>query len=142
MSRLCLPNPSMPAQELALNIVKVVEVNITMIELPVEKIIEERAIEIIENILQNSVMANPVKIKYLSITSDKVDCESDSDDDEFVEMKDSATKSERLGLPEDSKRNVTIWDGDRQGKSFKVKESNLLGLQLVFQQTYHDWSAE
>jgi hypothetical protein len=41
-----------------------------MIEVPAEKTIEEWSIEITENIPQNFIMAEPVKITYLSISSD------------------------------------------------------------------------
>jgi hypothetical protein len=72
-----------------------VEEYVTTIELPEEK----------SNILENTVIAEPVQIiMYLPSSSDKAGSESSStDDDDFDEMKGSATKTELLGLLGDNK---------------------------------------
>jgi hypothetical protein len=71
--------PSTPAQVLqaALDIANLVEVDITMIELTVEKTKDERAIENTE-ILENTVIAEPVHIAYLGSSSDEAGSESNS----------------------------------------------------------------
>jgi hypothetical protein len=115
-----------------------------MIELPEEKSKEERAVEITENILENTVIAEPVQITYLGgSSSDEAGGEnSNADyDDEFDKMKGSATKTELSGLSSDNKWSVTIQDGG-QGETFMVKESKLLGPNFIIQQTYNNSSAE
>jgi hypothetical protein len=106
-----LPTLSTPAQVLALHVVDLVEVDVNRIELPEEKSKEERAVEITENILENTVIAEPVQIMYLhGSSSDEAGGESSNtdDDDEFDEMKGSATKTELSGLPSDNKWSVAF----------------------------------
>jgi hypothetical protein len=143
ISKARLPTPSTPAQVLALHAVDLVEVDVTRIELPEEKSKEERAVEITENILENTVIAEPVQITYLhASSSDEAGGESsNTDDGDFDEMKGSAMKTELSSLPSDNKWSVTIRDGG-QGKNFVVKESELLGPNFVIQQTYNNLSAE
>jgi hypothetical protein len=83
ISEACLPNPSTLAQVLALHGVDLVEVDVTRIELPEEKSKKERAVEITENILDNTVIAEPVQITYLrGSNSDKAGGESSNTDDD------------------------------------------------------------
>jgi hypothetical protein len=70
-----------------------VEVEVAMIELPEEKSKEEQAVEIRENILENTVIPELVQIMYLrSSSSDKAGSKSNTDDDDVDKMKGSATK--------------------------------------------------
>lgn len=55
----------------------------------------DNPVEMSELILQNTVIAEPVKIVYRSSSCDESDSDDDSDDvDECFEMKISATKTE------------------------------------------------
>lgn len=105
VSKTCLPMLSTPAQVLAQDIVDLEEVDITMIEVLVEKLKDEWAIEITQNILENTVIVEPVKITYLSSSSDEAVSESNRNDGgEFGEAKGSTTKTEQLGyLPGENK---------------------------------------
>jgi hypothetical protein len=79
---------------------------------------------------------------YLRSSSDEAGSEGNNNDDDVDKMKGSATKTELLGLlPGDNKWSVTIQDRE-QGETFDVKESDLLGPDVVFQQTYNNSSAE
>jgi hypothetical protein len=115
-----------------------------MIDLPGGESKEEQAVKITENILENTDVAEPIQITYLSSSSsDKEGCESSSNDGEYrEEMKGSATKTELSGLPGENKWRVTIRKGGGQAKTFKVKESNLLGPRYIIQQTYNNSSQE
>jgi hypothetical protein len=145
ISKARLPAPSTPAQVLALDIVDLVEVDVNEIELPEAQSKEERAVEITENILQNTVIAEPIQITYLSSSSDDEEAVNESDDGEYSaeEMKGSATKTELSGgLPGENKWRVTIRKGGGQANTFEVKENDLLGSQYVIQRTYNNSSRE
>jgi hypothetical protein len=82
-----LPAPSTPAQVLALKIVDLVEVDISMIDLPEGKL-KKQAVQITENILENTVIAEPIQITYLSSSSgDEEGYKSNSNDGESMEKK-------------------------------------------------------
>jgi hypothetical protein len=138
-----LPTPSTPAQVIALKIVDLVKVDISQIDLPEGKSKEEQAVEITENILENTVVAEPIQITYLS-SSSSGDDEGSSDDGEYdgEEMKGSATKTELSGLLEENKWRVIIRKGGGQGKTFEVKESDLLGPNYIIQRTFNNSSRE
>jgi hypothetical protein len=114
ISKARLPAPSTPALVLALDIVDLVEVDVNEIELPEAQSKEERAVEITKNILQNTVIAEPIQITYLSSSSDDEAPVNESGDGEYraEEMKGSATKTELSGgLPGENKWRVTIRKG-------------------------------
>jgi hypothetical protein len=46
-----------------------------------------------------------------------------------------------VSLPGDNKWSVTVWEKG-QGKTFDVKESDLLGPEFVIQQTYNNSNVE
>jgi hypothetical protein len=114
ISKARLPAQSTPAQVLALVIVDLVEVDVNEIELPEVQSKEERAVVITENFLQNTVIAEPIQITYLSSSSGDEAAVNVSDDGEYraEEMKGSATKTELSGgLPGVNKWRVTIRKG-------------------------------
>jgi hypothetical protein len=113
ISKARLPAASTPAQVLALDIVDLVEVDVNEIDLPEGQSKEERAVEITENILENTVVAEPIQITHLSSSSDdEAVNESDAGEYSAEEMKGSATKTELLGLPAgENKWRVTIRKG-------------------------------
>jgi hypothetical protein len=122
-----------------------VEVDVNEIELPEAQSKEERAVEITENILQNTVIAEPIQITYLSSSRDDEAAVNESDDGEYraEEMTGSATKTELLGgLPGENKWRVTIRKGGGQANTFEVKENDLLGSQYVIQRTYNNSNRE
>jgi hypothetical protein len=102
---------------------------------------DERAIEITENILGSTVIAESVQITYLgSSSSDDTGSECTSEDDD-AEMKGFAMKTEVSRLPGENKWSVAIRERG-QGKTFEVKERDLLGPNYIIEQTYNNASAE
>jgi hypothetical protein len=100
---------------------------------PAGKSKEEQAVKITENILENTVIAEPIQITYLSSSSGEEEGnESNSNDGEHGEERmGSATKTELSGLPGENKWRVTIRKGGGQG--------NLLGPNyIILQQTYNN----
>jgi hypothetical protein len=138
------PLPWTQAQRLALEIVELAVVDVDAIELPAEKTKEQRAIEITNDIVRTSYLADCIKVTYLSSDSEESE-ESESESDTVTELRPLSGRAIKTHLaddPDDNSWNVTVRDAGGNGKTFEVKEKELLGKTFIIERSYNDLCAE
>jgi hypothetical protein len=137
------PLPSNAAQRLALEIVDLLIVDVTAIELPAAKTKEQKALEITMDIVRTSFVADCIKVSYLSGNdeSEGSEVESVSEEDAPV-LEGRAIKTHLAEDPNQNSWNVTVKDNKGGGRTFTVTEEVLLGGAFVIERAYNDMTAE
>jgi hypothetical protein len=138
------PLPSTPAQHLALEIVELTVVDVDEIELPSKKTKEQKAYEITRDIVRTSFVSDCIKISYLSSSDNEEESDSGSESQEPIVMEGRAIKTDLLDdNPDDNSWSVTIvMKKTGRGRTFTVKEKELLGGEFIVERAYNDVTAQ
>jgi hypothetical protein len=138
------PLPSTPAQHLALEIVELTVVDVDEIELPSKKTKEQKAYEITRDIVRTSFVSDCIKISYLSSSDNEEESDSGSESQEPIVMEGRAIKTDLSDdNPDDNSWSVTIvMKKTGRGRTFTVKEKELLGGEFIVKRAYNDVTAQ
>jgi hypothetical protein len=139
-----VPLPVTPAQTIAFQIVELAVVDVNAIDVPEEKTREEKAVEITTNIVRTSYVTDCIKVTYLSSSNEEGSEESDGsgESETIVTLNGRAIKTHLADNPDDNSWNVTVRGQGEAGRTFTVRERDLLGGKFVVERAYNDMCAQ
>ena len=144
MSEACQPSAQTPAQETAFLLAELNRVQVEDLELPPALSKEERALEITQDILKSTKIAEPIKIVYFSngdagsMSTLMEEGGDDASQGDMVALNGCATKvscSDEIGK---NKWSVTVRDDGGSGRTFEVSEEALSGSDYVIERSFND----